>query len=95
MSEYQNTADIFLQIGPIISCAVVCILLIVVISIFSFWCLCLIHAFRNDIKDRNLWITILLVSFFLPGFVWAVIASTIYYYVHKPKLSEILKKDTK
>lgn len=47
---------------------------------FVFWLIMLIHAAQNDIPDKNMWIVILIVSFFvgLP-----LIGALVYYFVVK------------
>lgn len=86
MNTYQTAADLTLQYGFFVSYFLICGGLLIYSIFFWLWLSCLIHAYKNDFKDRNLWLSILLISFFIPGFIWHIIASIIYYAIYKPKL---------
>lgn len=86
MDIYQQASDFTLQYGLFASIFVICGGLLIYGVVFWFWLSCLIHAYKTDHKDRVVWIVILLISFFIPGFVWQFIATIIYYVIYKPKL---------
>ena len=88
-NDYNALTDFILRYGLNLSCSIIIFGLICVLVVYWFWLACLIDVFNKDPKefqDRTLWIILLLVSFFIPGIIWQLIASAIYYVMYKPKL---------
>ncbi len=76
--QCTNIANTFLNIGLVL---LVLLIIFAVISLifFVFWVIQLIHVIKHeDIKDRTMWI-ILLVASLLLGFMWLIVP--IYYFV--------------
>src|SRR5688572_21257893 len=59
------------------------VFLIIGLISFVFWLLMLIHAIKNDIPDKNMWIIILVVSFVVG---LGLIGALVYYFVVKRKV---------
>lgn len=73
-TEFVKTA---FTIGAVILIPI----LLIVLAFFIFWVVMLVHAIsKNDLKDRTLWIVILLAGL-LFGFYW--IAAIVYYFAAK------------
>lgn len=87
--NYNALAEFSLNYGFFLACFIIVFGLSVVLLSYWFWFLCLKDVFKRspeEFHDRTLWITILLVTLFIPGFIWSLIASVIYYLIYKPDL---------
>lgn len=79
--DYALLGDFMGQYGLIVSLLIICIGLLFFIFVYGLWLNCLIHVFKADetlVKDRTLWIVILVGSLFLTTFA-TLIASVVYY----------------
>jgi len=81
-AELANKAKPFIGLGI----ALFIIIAIIVITTFIFWLVMLIHAIKHNSPDRNVWIAVLALSFFLGiGF----IAAIVYFFAEKPKVDRL------
>ncbi len=76
--ELANKAEPFIGFGL----AILAFIGIILVAVFVFWLLMLIHAIQHNSPDRTLWIVVLLASFFT-GF--ALIGAIVYFFAEKKR----------
>lgn len=84
--QYFLVTDFLIKYGLGLSILIICILTILTLFILTFWFKCIIHAYKyNNTKDREFWLWILIISFFISplGLLPPLIASIFYYITHR------------
>lgn len=85
-AAFANSSDSQAAAGIIIFILVMLLVLFIlalVIGSFVFWLMMLIHAVKNEIPDRDMWLVVLAVSF-VAGM--PLVGALVYYFVVKRKL---------
>jgi len=88
--DYNALAEFSINYGFFMACFVIVFGLGLIGLCYWFWYLCIKDAFQRspeEFPDRTLWISILLVTLFIPGFIWQLIASIVYFSIYKPDFS--------
>jgi cell shape-determining protein MreD len=79
--DYDILAEFMASNGFWVSSLVVCLGVIFFVLIYGFWFQCILHAYHSDekeLKDKKLWLAVLVLSIFLP-LIAPIIASAVYY----------------